>query len=263
MIKIEEKNLHKLIDTLLGKIEKSGERMKIKEHSIRVLGAVLANLRDLLTEQENTRIFTQLNYSLEQEALQMESFKALEGLKTGNLPLNVNQNVSEIITKMIEILLKLFASKGRHFKIAILKVLEAMGHLSDLQVSEQMGLDVLISTILTVVTDEDQFICRLALSLIKLIGFDKLSKDTLEKNVKVSLNKLVEASNLELNLMGVVVSCYELLFTRLGEGLISELMKEFSTKKNLDVDQVSLVLSSLILKSKNKANIVDQIIKDI
>jgi len=63
--------------------------------------------------------------------------------------------------------------------------------------------------------------------------------------------------------MGVVVSCYELLFASLGESLISELMQEFSSKSNLDVDQVSLVLSSLILKSKNKANIVDQIIKDI
>jgi len=138
--------------------------MKIKENSIRVLGAVLANLRDLLTTQEITRIFTQINYSLEQEALQMESFKALEGLKNGNLPLNINQSVSDIVHVMVQILLKLFVSKGRHFKIAILKVLEAMGYINNLQICDKMGYDSLISNILTVVTDEDQFMCRLALN---------------------------------------------------------------------------------------------------
>jgi hypothetical protein len=44
--------------------------------------------------------------------------------------------------------------------------------------------------------------------------------------------------------MGEVVSCYELLFKFTDETLINELMKEFTKDRDLDVNQVSLVLSS-------------------
>jgi len=94
--------------------------MKTKENSIRVLGAVLGNLRDLLSNKENERLFTQLNYALEQETLQMESFKALETLKiNSSLFLQIDNNVSGVLNNMVQILLNLFKSKGRHFKISI------------------------------------------------------------------------------------------------------------------------------------------------
>lgn len=62
--------------------------------------------------------------------------------------------------------------------------------------------------------------------------------------IKTQLTNLILGKTLELALMGEVVSCYELLFKFTDETLINELMKEFTKDRDLDVNQVSLVLSS-------------------
>lgn len=122
-------------------------------------------------------------------------------------------------------------------------MLEALGTLKNFTLNGNLSVDLLSETVLKSITVDDQFICRLALSLITQIGFSKLKPSTLMK-IKTQLTNLILGKTLELALMGEVVSCYELLFKFTDETLINELMKEFTKDRDLDVNQVSLVLSS-------------------
>lgn len=109
-----------MVEMLCAKIEKQGEKMKVKENCMRVFGAVIGNLRDILSTPEKVRMINCMNYSLEQEALQIESFKALENfMKNQDMPFGIDAPVTASMNQLVQILLNLFNAKGRHFKIAI------------------------------------------------------------------------------------------------------------------------------------------------
>lgn len=252
-----------IIQVLRAKIDSPETLMKVKENCLSVVGSLVDKFKSILSNDETWILLNCVDKCLEHENLQFEAFRALEGLhERENSLIKMDQKISSQLNSIVRSLLELFSKKGRSFKIRILKVLTSIGSIASFKLSGDLNIDKLVNTI-CVISDEDQFMTRQSLSLINYIGMKRYNQQTLNDTIYKKLNILSVGKTLDLTLLGVVIDSYEQLYQVMGENLIKPLMSLFSSNNEADVNQVSLVLSSLILKSKNKNDTVEEIIKNV